>query len=1338
MAALGLSLFSIGSTTAFAASDPANNRFDLSDGSIIVSAGTSSGVMVTYGSSSKDNIAFATEIVIFSSSATTNTITVQGSISGTVKITLDNVSLDASATADACAFSIGTGSSVSLTLTGDSTLISGSTQAGVGVPTGSTLIITAASTGKLTVTGQGAGIGGDKGADASSGDGSDGENAGTITINGGTVIATGNGGAGIGGGSGGKGSDGTSAIAGGDGGDGGDGGTVTINGGTVTANGLIDDNRGNTGIGGGHGGRGGNNASSTGYAGDGGDGGSVGYVTINGGTVKATGSGDGANEGAPGIGGGYRGTYGYASPHRGNYGSGDSSGLVTINGGTVTARGGSTDGAGIGGSFACNGCDVTITGGTVTAYGATGAAGIGAGTYAVSGTVTISGGTVFAYGGSGGAGIGGGYGGSGSTVIITGSGTSVTAVAGSGAYDIGGGSNSGGGTLTVGNTSTTTPLPSVTLSNRGTSSSTSFKNCVITNNASVEMTGTYCADGYIPTTVELTAPTEAAVGKAYTLTATISGYSGSGSVQFSYKASGDTSFTSIGSAVTVSAGTASATFAPTAGGEYTVMAAYTSSGAYRKGNDTSGVTVADATLASLGISAGTLSPAFSSTTTDYTVSVAYEIASLTVTPTLHETSSTVKVNGNTVASGNASGGIALAPDATTEINVVVTAQDGTTVVTYTVSVYRAAPFTDSALAGLTIDSGTLTPSFATGTTDYTVDVSKDVESVTVTPTVNETHATVKVNGKTVTSGNASDSIELTPGTTNEISVVVTAQDGVTKTTYTISVYRAASSDASLQSLGCSSGSLDPSFDSGTNEYDIHVSNSVSSMAVTPTVNEAHATVKVNGKKVASGSASGSIALESGGTTEINVVVTAQDGTTTITYKISVTRGPSSDASLSSLNISSGSLSPAFNSATTDYSVIVANDVDSFVVRPVVNEAHATVKVNGKTIASGSVSDEIALTAGAITQINVVVTSQDSTTSITYQINVLRLFSSDASLSKLSVSSGTLNPAFDSGETDYIVYVENSVDSITVTPTVNHASATVTVNGTTVASGSVSDGIVLTAGVPTEIDVVVTAQDGITSRTYKIEATRAESSYTLHFNSQHGTTVSDKSVAYNQQIGALPVPSRDGYTFRGWYTSPYGQGEKWTSTTVYGLLTDTTLYAKWTANAESSTASSSTSPTATASPAASPSATATAVPAASAMATPATGSSSTPDATVALTILPGEVSEDENTGIITIVIDTDDLPEGTASVQLPDGRVVDVSGGGTITLEITDEDLDKNGMARITPLDEEGTPLGNLSVQVHNESGFSIVAIVLLSLGVLLIVGFVLFVVIRRKKRDQDR
>jgi uncharacterized repeat protein (TIGR02543 family) len=47
---------------------------------------------------------------------------------------------------------------------------------------------------------------------------------------------------------------------------------------------------------------------------------------------------------------------------------------------------------------------------------------------------------------------------------------------------------------------------------------------------------------------------------------------------------------------------------------------------------------------------------------------------------------------------------------------------------------------------------------------------------------------------------------------------------------------------------------------------------------------------------------------------------------------------------------------------------------------------------------------------------------------------------------------------------------------------------------------------------------------------------------------------------------LPDPVRNGYTFGGWHTQPSGNGTLYIADTVYRIAADTTLHAKWTANA----------------------------------------------------------------------------------------------------------------------------------------------------------------------------
>jgi hypothetical protein len=208
-------------------------------------------------------------------------------------------------------------------------------------------------------------------------------------------------------------------------------------------------------------------------------------------------------------------------------------------------------------------------------------------------------------------------------------------------------------------------------------------------------------------------------------------------------------------------------------------------------------------------------------------------------------------------------------------------------------IINPAPSTDATLSNLTISSGTLTPAFSSGNITYTDSVINAVTAVTVTPTVNESHATIKVNTVTVTSGLPSGNISLSVGA-NTITVVVTAQDTITTKTYTITVTRASSSDATLSNLTISSGTLTPAFTSGNITYTDSVDNAVSSITVTPTVNESHATIKVNTVTVASGAASGAISLSVGANT-VTVVVTAQDTTTTKTYTVTVTRAAAAAA-----------------------------------------------------------------------------------------------------------------------------------------------------------------------------------------------------------------------------------------------------------------------------------------------------------------------------------------------------------------------------------------------------------------------------------------------------------
>ena len=75
--------------------------------------------------------------------------------------------------------------------------------------------------------------------------------------------------------------------------------------------------------------------------------------------------------------------------------------------------------------------------------------------------------------------------------------------------------------------------------------------------------------------------------------------------------------------------------------------------------------------------------------------------------------------------------------------------------------------------------------------------------------------------------------------------------------------------------------------------------------------------------------------------------------------------------------------------------------------------------------------------------------------------------------------------------------------------------------------------------------------------------RPVSYYTVRFNAAGGSVSPEsKEVIGEDTYGALPIPSRAGYSFDGWYTAAQG-GTRVSENTLVSLTQDATLYARWT-------------------------------------------------------------------------------------------------------------------------------------------------------------------------------
>ena len=207
---------------------------------------------------------------------------------------------------------------------------------------------------------------------------------------------------------------------------------------------------------------------------------------------------------------------------------------------------------------------------------------------------------------------------------------------------------------------------------------------------------------------------------------------------------------------------------------------------------------------------------------------------------------------------------------------------------------------------------------------------------------------------------------------------------------------------------------------------------------------------------------------------------------------------SNNAMLTNLTLSNGILEPKFAPNETSYTVNVGYDVTAIDITPSVADATATVKVNDTTITNGAaVSIPLAIGPNVIT---VEVTAQDYTTK-TYTITITRLLSDNVELSNLIISEGLLSPDFNPNITNYSANVNPSVSVLTIAAIPKQKDAKVAINGKV----TTADTITLNFG-SNSIPVVVTAQDGITTRNYMVTINRLKSG-----NADLGSLAVDKGT-----------------------------------------------------------------------------------------------------------------------------------------------------------------------------------------------------------------------------------
>ena len=329
----------------------------------------------------------------------------------------------------------------------------------------------------------------------------------------------------------------------------------------------------------------------------------------------------------------------------------------------------------------------------------------------------------------------------------------------------------------------------------------------------------------------------------------------------------------------------------------------------------------DATLKSLVINdqdgVDTKKISFNPDVETYEISVPYETREVSFVPTANHEGARIKIQSSrdsilpgvipprwyTVNSGTASKNFDLpyaVGDATTTFTIRVEAEnydyvDPPSYKEYIVKITREEPSHDAYLKALSADNteNWQPDPFIRTTLNYEATVKEGSSTVTITATTYHPGATLTINGMAAQSGVASDPIDLVDIYTT-IEIVVTAQDGTTKMTYTIEFYNQnlveKTNNADLRSLKVNYGLMTPNFKPAVTEYEVTATEDTYSVDIIPRTDDRLATYEVfaGTRKIGDYNNNYALALEDG-ENEVRIVVTSPDKTVTKEYTVMIYR-----------------------------------------------------------------------------------------------------------------------------------------------------------------------------------------------------------------------------------------------------------------------------------------------------------------------------------------------------------------------------------------------------------------------------------------------------------------
>ena len=437
---------------------------------------------------------------------------------------------------------------------------------------------------------------------------------------------------------------------------------------------------------------------------------------------------------------------------------------------------------------------------------------------------------------------------------------------------------------------------------------------------------------------------------------------------------------------------------------------------------------------------------------------------------------------------------------TITVPIKVTAEDTTIVKEYTLTINLVSDIKD--LEYVKVNDIVVTD-YDSESYTYRAFIPADSTSAKVDIKTLSEYATIKIDS-TEAVGQLSYTATIEDDITNVYVDVVAEDDSVR--TYTV-VLQKISTDSELKELYKDNVFVDPEDD---DSYIINVSEDTTQVTLKAVANNQYASVAIGTEAAELAQSQKVVVLDSGKTTTLNILVTAQDGTSS-TYPVTINK-LSANNQIEYVKVNSDDITTSYNRETKTFSTFIPADSTTATVDIKAKSEYATVE-SGDITGTQLISID-ATTDAEQTTLEVIVTAENGL-SETYYV-VLTKISTDNTIKSIYVDNKLIES---DGEGKYIAEViETNTESL-VKVVASNEYANVQIGGNEIELAQSEKTVVLSKEKYTEVLITVTSQNGeVLQETLTIKKVSDDASInTVFVNSIECTNYDETTKTYTAYI-----------------------------------------------------------------------------------------------------------------------------------------------------------------------------------------------------------------------------